>query len=67
MEVLVAANFTCEWCGTWFVDTSDLVGDHKVPHKGDPDLFWDRDNVQCLCKPCHDRHKQAQEARSAWG
>lgn len=30
------------------------VVDHKVPHKGDKALFWDRNNWQSLCKPCHD-------------
>ena len=31
------------------------VVDHIRPHRGDPDLFWDRRNWQPLCKPCHDR------------
>ncbi len=30
------------------------VVDHIVPHKGDPELFWDPENHQSLCKPCHD-------------
>lgn len=29
--------------------------DHIIPHKGDPELFWDQDNWQSLCKPHHDR------------
>jgi 5-methylcytosine-specific restriction protein A len=37
------------------------VVDHKIPHKGDQLLFWDRDNWQSLCKPCHDSHKQRAE------
>lgn len=37
------------------------VVDHKVPHRGDMKLFWDRGNWQSLCKDCHDRHKQRQE------
>ena len=31
------------------------VVDHKVPHKGDTALFWDRDNWQAMSKACHDR------------
>lgn len=31
-----------------------LVVDHIVPHKGDRIIFWDHDNWQPLCKPCHD-------------
>ena len=29
--------------------------DHIEPHKGDDTLFWDQDNWQPLCKPCHSR------------
>jgi 5-methylcytosine-specific restriction protein A len=29
--------------------------DHIVPHKGDEVLFFERTNVQGLCKPCHSR------------
>jgi len=31
------------------------VVDHIKPHKGDKKLFWDPNNHQSLCKPCHDR------------
>lgn len=34
--------------------------DHKVPHRGDQQLFWDRNNWQPLCKSCHS-HKTATE------
>lgn len=37
------------------------VVDHKVPHRGDSALFWDRSNWQSLCKLCHDGWKQRQE------
>jgi len=37
------------------------VVDHKVPHRGDLKLFWDRKNWQSLCKLCHDSHKQRLE------
>ena len=30
------------------------VVDHRVPHRGDKVLFWDRNNWDSLCKPCHD-------------
>jgi 5-methylcytosine-specific restriction protein A len=29
------------------------VVDHVVPHKGNMDLFWRRENWQSLCAPCH--------------
>jgi 5-methylcytosine-specific restriction protein A len=27
--------------------------DHIMPHKGDSRLFWNVENLQCLCKHCH--------------
>ncbi|MYZ44205.1 HNH endonuclease [Schauerella aestuarii] len=40
------------------------VVDHKVAHRGDMNLFWDKANWQPLCKPCHDSIKQREEAQS---
>ncbi|UVC10187.1 HNH endonuclease [Rhizobium sp. TH2] len=37
------------------------VVDHRIPHRGDDRLFWDRTNWQSLCTPCHSRVKQRQE------
>jgi 5-methylcytosine-specific restriction endonuclease McrA len=63
-SVLVRDLFTCQWpgCGTVETDTALLVADHVTPHRGDERLFWDDANLQCLCKACHDRHKQRVEA-----
>ena len=38
------------------VEPADTV-DHIKPHRGDAELFWDRDNLQSLCKRCHDSDK----------
>lgn len=64
-SVLVRDRFTCQMdgCGKLDADTSRLVADHKVPHRGDERLFWDAGNLQCLCKACHDRLKQRTERR----
>lgn len=35
--------------------TKATVVDHIKPHRGDTKLFWDQDNWQALCKPCHDK------------
>jgi len=32
--------------------------DHIIPHHGDPKLFFDRNNLQALCQPCHDSRKR---------
>ena len=37
------------------------VVDHVKPHRGDMRLFWDRENWQPLCAPCHNRIKQRLE------
>lgn len=39
------------------------VVDHKIPHRGDQQLFWDTSNWQPLCKRHHDSTKQAEERR----
>jgi 5-methylcytosine-specific restriction endonuclease McrA len=31
------------------------IVDHRIPHKGDAERFWNRRNWQPRCKPCHDR------------
>lgn len=62
-SVFVRDGFACQWpgCGRIDGDTSRLVADHKVPHRGCAALFWDETNVQTLCKPCHDSAKQREE------
>ena len=35
--------------------------DHIKPHRGDPQLFWDRSNWQSLCATCHSGAKAVQE------
>lgn len=34
------------------------VVDHKIPHRGDMKLFWDKGNWQSLCTNHHNSHKQ---------
>lgn len=38
-----------------------IVVDHKIPHRGDMKLFWDKSNWQSLCGECHSSHKQRLE------
>jgi len=51
-EVLVDEPFcrTCRAAGRKVL-TVDI--DHIVKHDGDPVLFWNRTNLQGLCKACH--------------
>jgi len=60
-SILIRDLFTCQMCGRLEGNSSQLVADHKLPHKGNRDLFWDAANIQTVCKPCHDRHKQSEE------
>jgi 5-methylcytosine-specific restriction protein A len=45
----------CVECKRWYRLTPATVADHIVPHKGDPKLFYDPENLQSLCASCHSR------------
>lgn len=64
-DVLVRDGFRCRLCNRIEPDSAQLVADHVVAHRGDEALFWDAGNLQCVCKPCHDRDKQSAERRGA--
>lgn len=66
-SILVRDLFTCQMCRKVEAITSLLVADHKTPHRGDERLFWDEQNLQCLCKSCHDSTKQSEERRHGQG
>lgn len=52
------------WCARCalkgIVTHSDTVN-HKVAHKGDPELFWDEANLEGVCSPCHSSDIQKEE------
>jgi 5-methylcytosine-specific restriction enzyme A len=54
----------CEACQARAVPLPATVVDHRIPHRGDPILFWDPSNWQALAKRCHDR-KTLLEQRTA--
>lgn len=51
----------CEFCLRREVVEVATIVDHRTPHKGDVALFHDPDNLQSLCKRCHDRDKRLEE------
>lgn len=51
----------CRMCRELGQYVEATVVDHVIAHRGNEQLFFDGDNLQSLCKPCHDGHKQAQE------
>ena len=51
----------CRMCLSINRTSPATVADHIKPHKNDINLFYDRDNLQSLCAPCHDSAKKMQE------
>ena len=47
--------------------TKATVVDHIIPHRGDPDLFWDESNWQPLCKHHHDQKTSTQDMNPVYG
>ena len=66
-KVLKRDGYICKATGVMLVGkypaANSPVVDHKIPHRGDADLFWDEDNLQALAKQHHDSVKQSQERR----
>ena len=64
-KILKRDHFTCQQTGELLTgkhpEPNSAVVDHKIPHRGDPVLFWDEDNLQTVSKSYHDSIKQAEE------
>ena len=54
-------NKWCAYCRDLRIQTLATTVDHRVPHRGDPDLFYDEGNLQSLCAVCANSVKQAEE------
>ena len=52
--IYLGAHPLCRHCAAKGRTTAATVVDHITPHRGDQTLFWDQENWQPLCKPCHD-------------
>lgn len=61
----VRDNYTCQRTGMIlggkYPAPNSPVANHKVPHKGDPVLFWDPDNIETIAKVVHDSPVQSEE------
>lgn len=53
----------CERCEKAGVVEVATVVDHRIPHRGDQVLFWDRKNWGSLCDPCHNAKTQEESAQ----
>lgn len=66
-EVLKRDGYKCRQTGQLLVgkypaDNSAVV-DHITPHRGDPELFWDEQNLQSVTAGWHNSTKQSLERR----
>lgn len=49
----LAENPLCSECQWYGRVTPALAVDHRKPHRGNQEWFWNRDNWQPLCSRCH--------------
>lgn len=57
----LAENPLCVMCRAEGRIEAATVVDHIVPHRGDPEIFWDSSRWQALCKTHHASDKQREE------
>lgn len=53
--VFLQENPLCETCGAKGYVVEATTVDHKTPHRGNQQLFWDASNWSALCSTCHNR------------
>ncbi len=64
-HVFLRQHPLCAYCLKAGQSVPASVVDHIKPHRGDAGLFWDSDNWQSLCTPCHSSVKQREEKTGA--
>ncbi|NMG39900.1 HNH endonuclease [Chelativorans sp. ZYF759] len=67
-QALRRDKFTCQRCGCMLVAGSPnhpraATVNHRIAHRGDAELFFDLENVESVCKTCHDGLIQREEER----
>lgn len=60
-DAFLKNNPLCLYCEDRGIITAASVVDHRIPHKGNFEVFWDRSNWVPCCKHCHDSYKQRLE------
>jgi 5-methylcytosine-specific restriction protein A len=53
-EMHLAKEPLCRRCGEVGRTTPATVVHHRKAHRGDLGLLYDPENLEALCKPCHD-------------
>lgn len=63
--MFVRDGFLCQRSGVLCIgvdpEPNSPVANHKRPHRGNPALFWDIDNVETVTKAVHDGLIQKEE------
>jgi 5-methylcytosine-specific restriction protein A len=57
----------CRYCAKHDITKPANIVDHIKPHKGDAALFFCLENLQSLCKVCHDTVKARLERKGVYG
>lgn len=69
--ILTRDLWICQATGVLLTDIpnqpNSAIVDHMIPHRGDPALFWDPENLRSVSKEWHDSAKQSQERGGAGG
>lgn len=67
-HILKRDMYTCQRTGILLIGKhpapNSPVANHKQPHRGDPVLFWDPDNIETIAKSVHDSEVQREEQES---
>ena len=53
-KAYLAEHPLCVTCESEGLFKAAKVVDHRIPHRGNPVLFWDKSNWQSMCKRHHD-------------
>lgn len=65
LKVLARDGYVCQATGVALMGkypaANSPVVDHKRPHRGDAELFWDETNLHAVSKAWHDQVKQKLE------
>jgi 5-methylcytosine-specific restriction protein A len=69
LEVFVRDEYRCQRTGVLCAGKHPApdspVANHKIPHRGDPVLFWDPNNIETVTKAVHDSIIQSEERAGA--
>ena len=69
LVILERDGWVCQATGVWLIKGREkpnaAVVDHIEPHRGDPALFFDPENLRSVAKSWHDSEKQKAEKAAA--